>query len=114
MRYIPLILLMFFVLAVYGHASAAKSGPAETFKSACLQSDGGGEDGCADIIALCNEFSSVVGVPQGSRQACFESCRDVARSQSTRYDGVSGCAGSVTDAAAWCVRYCRDVYPGDK
>jgi len=106
--------LLFAVLVVFAGAVCG-CGPVKPmseseFRGFCYQyGDGSQGGGCGDIIAICDEYSTVINMSQGSQSACREACRAIARPQARRYT-FTGCEGGVAHAVAWCERYCRSAY----
>jgi len=81
------------------------------FAGFCYQfTDGETGPGCSDIIPICNAYRIVMNTDHGSRNACFQACRDIARPQRQRF-AFTGCAAGVEHAAGWCQRYCASAYP---
>jgi len=111
MRYVTLTLLVMFVFMAYGSGFAAKPDPETLFRENCPRVGGEGNDGCPDVLAICNAYGAVTGLKQTSREACVQSCKDIARSQHKQYEDLSSCPAGIDQASALCTEYCRATYP---
>jgi hypothetical protein len=80
------------------------------FKGFCYQYTDGRQTGCSDIIAVCDEYTPVLGQRQSSLDACLRECQDIHAPQASRYFGTD-CEGGSEFAFDWCQRYCRRAYP---
>jgi len=109
MRRLFFVLLFVFAGAVSG-CGPVKPMPESEFKGFCYQyGDGSQGGGCGDIIAICDEYVTVLNMSHGSQSACIDACRAIEGPQAGRYV-FTGCAGGVAHAAAWCERSCRTAY----
>jgi hypothetical protein len=79
------------------------------FKGFCYQYTGLRQPDC-DTIAVCDEYLTVTGLPQPSREKCLEECQAVYKPQFMRYVNT-GCTGSAQYAEEWCEKYCVTNYP---
>jgi len=107
---LTLSLLVTFVFMAFGSGFAAKPDPETRFKEQCPLAGGEGNDGCSDILAICNAYGAVIGIKQASREACVKSCKDIAHSQHKQYEDVSPCPAGIEQASALCTEYCRATY----
>ena len=78
------------------------------FKGFCYQT-GGHRGGDCDNIALCDTYTTVVGVAQPSLEKCLRGCIDVHRQNTAQY--LSAQCINVSQAGMdYCQRYCRTVF----
>ena len=78
------------------------------FKGFCYNAGGLSQPDC-DTISLCDEYLTVLNLPQGSRGQCLAECQSIYQGQARRHI-LTQCLRSAAYARAWCQRYCRGAY----